>query len=219
MRTHEPMLHQKFTTSSMITSVPTITNCLIPKNNNGVVAHRLSKDNGNRSPTDRPSIQSRRTYENDGVSGSSEHSTSTATYQTQPLSQSEPKVFLKFIDSSVDSESPPNSNAVYDNNLAENIRSSVKTEQRKLSSVSMGKNVEFRDDVNGGLEKEETDEAELSASLNPSQYSTALSRKNSMGKKRYRKDADSAVEESTSSSENNQVRKFHLYKQICINCF
>lgn len=204
MRSHEPMLQQKFNTTSMITSVPTITNCLLPKNNNVVVAHRLSKDNVNRSPVDRPSIQISRTYDNDGVSGSSEHSTSTATCQTQPT-QFEPKVFLKFIDSSVDSESPPNFNELEEKNPVDRIPQNVKTGQRKLSSVSMGKNVEFRDDVNGGLTDEGVVDGELSVSLNLSQYSSALSR-SSIGKKRHRKDADSAVEESTSSSENNQVR-------------
>lgn len=207
MRTHEPMLAQKYNTSSMISSVPTITNCLLPKNNNVVVAHRLSKDNGKRSPAQRPSNQSRRTYETDGVSGSSEHSTSTATCQTQSLSQLEPKGFLKFIDSSVDSESLPNCNVLYDKNPSERQQSSP--QQRKLSSVSTNKNVEFRDDVNGGLADEVSGDGELSVSLNLSQYSSAAS-KSKLGLKRKRKDADSAVEESTSSSENNQVFKMLL---------
>lgn len=204
MRSHEPMLQQKYNTSSMITSVPTITNCLVPKNNNTVVAHRLSKSSGNRSPLDRPSIESRRTFDNDGVSGSSEHSSSTATCQTQPVSQFEPKVLLRFIDSSVDNESPPNVNAFFEKNSSGLMNKNDKPEKRKLSAVSMGKNVEFRDDVNGGLDDEVSGDVELSASLNLSQYSTALS-KSSIGKKRNRKEADSAVDDSISSSENNPV--------------
>lgn len=204
MRSHEPMLRQKFNTSSMITSVPTITNCLLPKNNNVAVAHRLSKDNGRHSPRDRPSNQSRRTYDTDGISGSSEHSTSTVTCQTLPLAQFEPKVFLKFIDSSVDSESPPNFNAVNDKYLVDKIQNNEKPIQRKLSSVSTSKTVEFKDGLSGGLGEDAVGDGELSVSLNLSQYSSAMNR-SSKGKKQNRKDGDSAVEESTSSSENNQV--------------
>lgn len=207
MRSHEPLLQPRLNPNSMATSVPSILNN-VTKNNNVGSANLQPKNEAKKSlleqPIAAPSDKKHRACEVDGHSGSSEQSSSTVTCQNNLMSQYEPRLMLKFIDSSVDSELPP----YYANmsHSADTIDKNESAERRKLSSVSMGRNVEFREDVNGGLNGEAEGDGELSASLNLSQYSASHGNTRSSNRtRRFRKDTDSAVEESTSSSENNQV--------------
>lgn len=236
MRSHEPVHAQKSLTASMIipmqrsirqprnnngpaatAATATATSTAAPADaghpTNAVCTTVASANTG--SDVDRPPSQPkrRRTFESDSNSTehSSEHSSSTTTtchthpYPVQPAAAG--RVPLRFIDSSVDSEMPPQH----------------QHQPLTASTVSIGKSVEFRSDVSGGGDSgggatvsvlvedggvDGEDEHEGSAA---SSADVSGRRATSVRRKRFRQngqkepEVDSAVEESTSSSENNQV--------------
>lgn len=176
------------------------------------------RQTGRQTPPSKHSHSFRRTFESDSISTtehSSEHSSSTtSTCHTHPIvgGGHAPRIGLKYIDSSVDSEMPPHPHSF--------------VTPLNTSTVSIVKSVEFRSDVSGGQDGggiggdatvvvlvggdcdggvDGEDEQEQTAA------SVVGRRVSSVRRKRFQKngqkmaEVDSAVEESTSSSENNQV--------------
>lgn len=174
-----------------------------------------TRPSGRPTPPSKHNRSNRRTFESDSISTteqSSEHSSSTtSTCHTHPHvgAGHAPRIGLKYIDSSVDSEML--GQPVFANSL-------------HTSTVSIVKSVEFRSDVSGGQDAEAGGDAVLVMAdadaggvdgedeLEMSGASAGGGRMSSVRRKRFQKngqkvaEVDSAVEESTSSSENNQVR-------------
>lgn len=222
MRSHEPPMLT--TTGSMYIHPATKTAAATTKNNNiastkpmtvreddadkQLIDHhrKLSSANATADAADIPlttSARRNRTIEPEGNSGNS----SSMSYNIHPRPMSGPKIFLKFIDSSVDSDLPPSLSRLRMNSASE--LKPLATADRNLSSVSISKNVEFRKDVDGDDNFVDDDPSTADGGGEDSRNGSCEREMRSCRKKRRRNDrgheVDSAVEESTSSSENNQV--------------
>lgn len=144
---------------------------------------------------------------------------SSISYYMHPRPISGPKILLKFIDSSVDSDLPPSLSRLRQASLSGggcNELRPLTVGDRKLSSVSISRNVEYFDDVPAAA-SDGAEEVELNNGCDHDGGDGALTPRNggSFRRKRRRSDVvvmttaakefDSAVEMSTSSSDNNQV--------------
>lgn len=233
MRSHEPPM---LTTTGSMYIHPATKNAAVTTKNNNIAAtkampvrqddadkqlidhntHRkLSSDNAAAAAdaADIPlttSARRNRTIEPEGNSGNS----SSMSYNIHPRPMSGPKIFLKFIDSSVDSDLPPSLSRLRMNSASNNELKPLAAGDRNMSSVSISKNVEFREDVDGDDNFVDDDPSTADGGGEDSRNGSCEREMRSCRKKRRRNDrgheVDSAVEESTSSSENNQVRKYLL---------
>lgn len=176
---HQPSIKKQQQTSSSATN----------RNNNKLLStSSTNNDDSNRQLlkcSEYENGKNRQTIKSNDNDGNSENSSSVS---YTPAGICGPKILLKFIDSSVDSDLPPSLSALKQITPETKLLSAS---DRNLSTVSITKSVEFRDDLR--------------------------SRNNSMSDgvttgNRKQHEVDSAVEESTSSSENNQVCYIVLMK-------
>lgn len=224
MRSHEPSTPMTTTGGSLHIHQKTMSTKPLPTQQ----SHQQQNKNNNKTADDsekhllqhqttNTKIDNKQQFE---IDTNSENSSSIS-YNIHPHPMRGPKIFLKFIDSSIDSDLPPSLSGLRINSCSGGGGADMKllsAKDRNLSSVSISKNVEFFDDTRcteeGSDAEAEEDDDDVSSMRDSSTRNGGNGERrelrSSMKKKRKRNDpatheVDSAVEESTSSSENNQV--------------
>lgn len=218
MRSHEPAAALTATGSMLIKSQPST------KNNNKPVNNKhFHADEANKQLIDQRKLSLIDAQKIGGGGGgdvvhpattTEENSESSSiSYYIHPRPISGPKILLKFIDSSVDSDLPPSLSRLRQASLSGGGGGGelkpLTGRDRKLSSVSISKNVEFFDDVAATTTAAENavdqNGCDATGGEATPQNGGSFRRKRRRSEVLPQKEFDSAVEVSTSSSDNNQV--------------
>lgn len=213
MRSHEPAAALTATGSMLIKSQPSTKNNNKPVNNKHFHADEANKqliDQRKLSLIDAQKIGGGGDVVHPATTTEENSESSSISYYIHPRPISGPKILLKFIDSSVDSDLPPSLSRLRQASLSGGGELKPLTgRDRKLSSVSISKNVEFFDDVAATTTAAENavdqNGCDATGGEATPQNGGSFRRKRRRSEVLPQKEFDSAVEVSTSSSDNNQV--------------